>query len=159
MKKLFVIIFSILSLNTFAQITSSSIFDTSYLQLRKLYKAHCDSMVIDTVVEDGVIKFEVKIVGGKPELVSTDTIWDEVKCKGYYIAYYPTFDVAGSRISINTDSNASWVTLGNTVNYSYSKASKPYFETKITRNKYCEVKYKNGNEQDFWEWVDKNYLK
>lgn len=139
---------------------SSSIYDKSYLELRREYKAYCDSIVIDTLVEDGKINYDVKLVDGKAELTPIDTIWYVRVCEGY--KNISKFVWTDNELGWTTTTGTVLTTTGNNLNYvtltDYSEIETKFY-VKITREKYCKCKNQPATYSDFFEWVDKNYLK
>lgn len=126
--------------------------EPSYLDLRREYKEYCNKIVIDTVILNGTVKYEI---GDGLKLIPKDTVWEQVYCRDY--------------INNNYESSFGYLTVSDyctltsvidTINWAgYSEPSKETFTTKITRKKYCKVKQERESQEGFWEWVNKNYLK
>lgn len=146
MKTLLFIVLALISLNAVSQ--------NDYLELRKAYQQHCDSIVIDTIEEQGSVHYKINNVAGDLKLVPKDTIWYEVVCPQYKNNIYA--GIISNWSSYNTNANLSISGYVTTPTYSKSVET---ITTDISRFKYCKCKYKRGSQEDFWNWVEQNYLK
>lgn len=133
----------------------------SYLWLREKYKQHCDSIVIDTLEETGIVHYQMHQQNGELKLIPLDTVWEEKECREYLIPTDPIFwwnSDTGVSVNMVDDYNMALSASGVIRTRVYSTPIQ-YFTTEIKRFKYCKIKYKKGSQEDFWNWVDRNYLK
>ena len=132
----------------------------SYLWLREKYKQHCDSIVIDTLEETGIIHYRVNPQNGEFKLIPLDTVWEEKECREFLINKNNlTWWTSDTGVSVNTidDHNMVLSASGTIRNRTYSTPIQ-YFTTEIKRFKYCKIKYKRGSQEDFWNWTEQKYL-
>lgn len=146
MKTQLFIVLALISFNAFSQ--------KSYLELRKEYQQHCDSIVTDTIEEQGCVHYKINPKDNELKLVPKDTVWYERSCPQYKIKEW----FSTSNISTWTGTTLSASAAGYVSAPTYSKAVET-ITSDISRFKYCQCKYKKGSQEDFWNWVDKKYLK
>lgn len=146
--KLTILIFLFVSIQSIGQ-------NKSYLELRQEYKDYCNEYLVDTIIQKGKVEYEI---GDKLQLIPKDTVWQPVLCPDYYEESKGIFNCISSDYVIFADSLTFTGTLID-YNKDYSEPSIETFQTKITRKKYCKVKRRIEGLEDFWFWVEKEYLK
>lgn len=151
MKNLLLLIMLMVSIITSGQ-------EPSYLELRKEYREYCNQIVIDTVLQTGIVKYEI---GDGLKLIPKDTVWNKAYCDDYVNDNYYSGNIwSGNRMLLSSGVSYNLCSSIDSIAWiDHSEPSVETFTTKITRDKYCKVKQERETQEGFWEWINKNYLK
>lgn len=122
------------------------------IQTWKQYLVDCNTLVPDTIKQDGTVnvKYKPVIVNGEVShylLTPIDTVWTKCKCEDYknglYIFSTGNVGIGWGSLNVST-----------TNSITYTPAEQINNKINITRNKICHIKKRKASWDDFWNrWL------
>lgn len=130
--------------------------EISYLTLRKKYQTYCNQEVIDTLIQTGTIKCQLK---GRTYEPVADTVWYDIEEKKYKQDLSKNKYLFEFRLDTISYEKINWSDILWS-NYEHPESldlNIKYFE--VTRKVLVKIKQEKPSPEGFWIWIEENYLK